>query len=449
MRTTLAEHRIHTGSSPLTCQPLYQLAQAHRDMVERELQEMQRCGIISPSTREWASPMVLVNKKDGTMRLCVNCRRVNAALAAEAYPLPRIDDIIDQIGRAQYLTTIDLTKGYWQVPVASEDRHKAAFCTPFGLFEFNVMPFGLQGAPETFQRLMDGLIRGLSSFASAHLDDLIICSSTWEDHMRHLCDILQRFRNAGLTIKVRKCQFGMTTCPCLVYGVGEGSLRPEHAKIEAIRSIRIPQTKTHLQALLDLTRYCQKFIPGHSTVALPLTDVTKRDCPVKLEWTSECDRPLQQLKRRLCSKPVLLSPNFKREFIRQTDASNQGIGAVLSQLDDTGHERPVTYFSRKLLPREEKCATVEKECLAIKLAILRVYLLGRHFTVQTDHRCLKWLDRLKENDTRLARWSLALQPYYFQVVYRSGKSNKNANGLSRIMTDDSTHNRVDKKGGGV
>ena len=277
--TTLAEHRIQTGLSPPTRQPPYRLAHANRDMVEKELQEMQRCGIISPSSSEWASPMVLVNKKDGTVRLCVDYRRLNAASAAEAYPLPRIDDIIDQIGRAQYLTTIDLTKGYWQVPVASEDRHKTAFCTPFGLFEFNVMPFGLQGAPGTFQRLMDGLIRGLSSFASAYLDDLIICSSTWEDHMRHLHVILQRLRNAGLTIKVRKCQFGMATCTYLGHVVGEGSLRPEHAKVEAIRSMPIPQTKTQLRAFLGLTGYYRKFIPDYSTVALYTTDRPHKERP--------------------------------------------------------------------------------------------------------------------------------------------------------------------------
>ena len=230
--------------------------------------------IISPSSSEWASPMVLV-KKDGTLRLCVDYRRVNAASATDAYPLPRIDDIIDQIGRAKYLTTLDLTKGYWQVPVASEDRHKTAFCTPFGLFELNVMPFGLQGALGTFQRLMDGLIRGLSSLASAYLDDLIISSSTWEDHMSHLRIIFERLRNAGLTIKVHKCQFRMATCIYLGHVLGGGSLRPEQVQVEATQSIHVPQTKTQLQAFLGLVGYYRKFIPHYSTVALPLTDLTK------------------------------------------------------------------------------------------------------------------------------------------------------------------------------
>ena len=259
----MAEHRIHTGSSFPIRQSPYRLAHAHRDMVENELEEMQRCDDISPSSSEWASPMVLV-KKDGTLWLCVDYRRVNAASATDAYLLPCIDDIIDQIGRAKYLTTIDLTKGYWEVPVASEDRHKTAFCTPFRLFEFNVMPFGLQGAPGTFQRLMmDGLICGLSSFTSAYLDDLIIRSSTWEDHMSHLRIIFERIRNAGLTIKVHKCQFGMATCVYLGHVVGGGSLRPEQVKVEATRSMPVPQTKTQLRAFLGLAGYYRKLIPQY------------------------------------------------------------------------------------------------------------------------------------------------------------------------------------------
>ena len=172
--------------------------------------------------------------------------------------------------------------------------------------------------------------------------------------MCHLRVILQRLRNTGLTIKVCKCQFGMATCTYHIHVVGEGSPRPEHAKVEAIQSMPVLQTKTQLRAFLGLTEYYRKFIPEYSIVALPLTDLTKRVSLTKLEWTSECDRAFQQLKRRLCSNPVLLSPNFKREFILQTDASNRGIGAVLSQLDDAGHERPVAYFSRKLLAKEEK-----------------------------------------------------------------------------------------------
>ena len=210
--TTLAEQQIKTGSSSPIRQPPYQLAHAYRDAIEKELDEMQKCGIIEPSSSEWASPMVIVKKKDGTIRLCVDYRRVNSLSAADAYPLPRIDDIIDRIGPAKYITTIDLTKGYWQVPVIAADRHKTAFATPFRLFQFNVMPFGLQGALGTFQRMMDRLLQRKSSFTAAYLDDLVIFSTSWKEHIWHLRLVMERLRSAGLTARPKKCQFGMAKC---------------------------------------------------------------------------------------------------------------------------------------------------------------------------------------------------------------------------------------------
>lgn len=186
---------------------------------------------------------------------------------------------------------------------------------------------------------------------------------------------------------------------------------------------------------MGLTGYYRKFIKDYSTIALPLIDLTRKSKSNALQWTVDCEHAFDQLKYHLCSSPVLMSPDFSRDFVLQTDASDRGVGAVLSQIDKEGVEHPVAYYSCKLLPREEKYSTVKKECLAIKFGIqnFRVYLLGRPFTVETDHRCLEWLDRLKENNARLTRWSLSLQPYTFKVVYRKGKANNNADGLSRAF----------------
>ena len=329
---------------------------------------------------------------------------------------------------------MDLIRGYWQVPVAEKAREKTAFVTPFGLYQFRMMPFGLQGAPATFQRMMDQLLRGLEGFAAAYLDDLVIYSDSWEEHLLHIKKVFDRLREAGLTAKPRKCQFAMKQCIYLGHVVGNGVIRPEHSKVEAMMSFPVPQTKKQVRAFLGVTGYYRKFIPNFATVAAPLTDLIRKNRPNQVVWTSTCDKAFTELKKQLCSDPVLKSPDFDRAFILQTDASNRGVGAVLSQIDDNGEEHPVAYFSRKLLEREEKYSTIEKECLAIKLAIqaFRVYLLGKPFTIQTDHRSLEWLDRLKENNARLTRWSLALQPYKFTVQYRMGKANSNADGLSRI-----------------
>jgi hypothetical protein len=399
-------------------------------VVKEELDAMLDCGIIEPSRSEWSFPVVLVPKKDGSIRLCVDYRKLNTVSKSDSYPMPRVDELIDRLGGTEYISTIDLTKGYWQVPMAKCSRDKTAFATPFGLYQFRVMPFGLSGAPASFQRMMNGLTQGCEQFAAAYLDDLIVYSNTWDEHLHHLEEILERLKQANLTAKPEKCQFGRRSCVYLGHIVGSGTVKPEVTKLDAVRSFPQPTSKKEVRAFLGLTGYYRRFIPNFSTISAPLSDLTKKRAP---NWDSKCEEAFQKLKEALCSSPVLHIPDFNRPFVLQTDASDRGVGAVLSQCDEEGEEHPIGYFSRKLLPREERYSTVEKECLAIKLAVsaFRVYLLGRKFTVQTDHRSLEWLDRLKENNSRLCRWSLALQPFDFVVQHRSGTLNKNADALSR------------------
>ena len=309
-------------------------------------------GIIEPSCSEWSSPIVLVKKKDGSLRLCVDYRKLNQVSQMDAYPMPRVDELIDHVGRAKFILTLDLTRGYWQVPVATDDRPKTAFTTPFGLFQFNVMPFGLQGAPATFQRLMDQVIRGLGEFLAAYLDDLIVFSETWTEHLQHIRAILQRLREAGLTAKAKKCKFGTDHCVHLGHIVGGGTVYPESAKLQAVRDFPTPQTKKQVRVFLGLTGYYRRFIPDYASTAAPLTDLTRKSAPVRVVWSPNCDHAFQQLKDSLCTAPILRSPDFTRPFVLQTDASDRGVGAVLSQLDDEGQEHPVAYFSKKLLPRE-------------------------------------------------------------------------------------------------
>ena len=393
-RTDYAEHSIDTGESSPIRLPPYRVPHAYRTQVEEELQAMLKAGIVEPSSSSWAAPIVLVKKKDGSLRFCVDYRKLNRQSRIDPYPMPRIDDLIDRIGQAKFLTILDLAKGYWQVPMSPEGKEKTAFITPQGLFQFTVMPFGLQGAPATFQRMMDQLLRGLEAYAAAYLDDLVIFSQSWEEHLEQVQSILSRLREAGLTAKPSKCQFAMQECIYLGHIVGNGLVQPETSKIEAIQKWSTPETKKQVRAFLGLTGYYRKFIPSYSATAAPLTDLTRKFGPTKVNWTPQCEEAFQNLKSSLCSNPVLYSPNFERDFILQAVASERSVGAVLSQCQDDGTEHPVAYFSRKLLPREEHYSTVEKECLAIKLAVyaFRVYLLGRPFQIQTDHRSLEWLD---------------------------------------------------------
>ena len=270
--------------------------------------------------------------------------------------------------------------------------------------------------------MVDKILNGLNEFAGAYTDDVIVFSKTWSEHLKHLEVVLERIQEAGLTIKRRKCQFGRSECSYLGHVIGSGRVCPELAKIEAIKNFEPPTTKTGVRSFLGLTGYYRKFIPDYATLAAPLSDLTRKTKPNRVAWTPECATAFDQLKCSLCTSPVLKSPEWDKPFILQTDASDRGMGAVLSQPDADGRDRPVAYFSRKLLPREERYATIEKECLAIKLGVLafHVYLIGRPFTIQTDHRSLEWLDRMKDANARLTRWSLMLQSYTFNIEYRAG-----------------------------
>ena len=317
--------------------------------------------------------------------MCVDYRRLNAQSRTDAYTMPRVDDLIDRLGDAAYISTLDLSRGYWQVPVTKDARPKTAFITPYGLFQFRVMPFGLQGAPATFQRMMDVILDDVGEFAAAYLDDLVIHSTSWDDHVRHLREILRRLGQAGLTVKPKKCQIAMSQCTYLGHVVGNGKVRPEQSKVKALEDFPIPKTKKQVRAFLGLTGYYRKFIKNYAERATALTDLTRKNAPNNVLWTTACNSAFSELKKALCLSAVLRSPDFRRRFILQTDASDRGIGAVLSQCDDDGTEHPVAFYSRKLLPREERYSTVEKECLAIKLAThaFRVYLLGRPFDKRT------------------------------------------------------------------
>ena len=377
-RTTMVEHNVRpTDSKPIRLAP-YRLPHAYRELVRKEIDEMLAAGIIEPSRSEWSAPIILVNKKDSTLCMCVDYRRLNAASLSDAYPMPRIEDLIDGLGKAKFITTLDLSRGYWQVPMADGARHLTAFTTPFGLYQFRVMPFGLKGAPATFQRLMDTVLQGLQGFSAAYIDDLAIHSDSWDDHLRHVRAVLQRLREAGLTAKPKKCQFGMDQCVYLGYVVGNGVIQPERSKLQGVESFPTPSTKIQVQCFLGLTGYYRKFIPNYASLATPLTNLIRKCAPNKVVWTQACEEAFQRLKALLCANPVLRSPDLGKEFVLQTDASDFGVGAVLSQIDDTGSDHPVAYYSKKLLPREQRYSTIEKECLAIKLATqaFRVYLLG-------------------------------------------------------------------------
>ena len=242
-QTNRAVHKIRTTDSAPIRRKAYRLPQAYHERVVKEIQEMEKNGIIEKSESEWAFPLVIVEKRDGGIRLCIDYRELNQVTKYDAYPMPRIEEMLDQIGNAHFITTLDLAKGYWQVPMSEEDKEKTAFVSPKGLFQFVTMPFGLCGAPVTFQRMIDSVLRGTEMFAGVYLDDIVVYSDTWENHLVHLEQIFHRLSDANLTMKMEKCVFAAEDCVYLGYSIGRGGVRPEESKVRDVAEMPQPQTK--------------------------------------------------------------------------------------------------------------------------------------------------------------------------------------------------------------
>ncbi|KAJ0392460.1 hypothetical protein P43SY_002014 [Pythium insidiosum] len=361
----------------------------------------------------WCFPVVLVKKKDGSVRFCVDYRALNDVTAKDVYPLPRIDETVEALGGATRFSTMDLMAGYWQIPVAPGDRDKTAFATRQGLFRFRRMPFGLTNAPGTFQRLMDCVLRGLSWICClVYLDDIIVYSrGPMEAHVVRLAAVLARLEDAGLTIKLKKCVFGANKVEYLGHELDAECVRPTERLLRAIRDAPAPTDQTGVRCFVHLAGNYRRFIPDFGRKAEPMTRLLRKGVP--WQWREEQVEAFQHLKRDLTEKPVLVYPDFGRPFVLATDASIVGLGAALMQ----DHEL---------------------ECLAVIWAInqFRPYLYGREFQVITDHAALKWLMTKRETSARLHRWALALQEYNFVVVYRPGRSNGVPDALSRAPVKD-------------
>ena len=430
----MTSHKINTGRSTPIKQRPRRLPYAYRDEAEQQIQEMLANGIITPSVSPWSSPIVLVRKKNGDLRFCVDYRKLNQITVNDSHPLPLISDLLDSVKDAKYFSLLDLRSGYWQIPVAQEDRAKTAFVTQNGLYEFTRMPFGLKTAPATFQRAIEVILAGLTfEICLCYLDDVIVFGKTLTEHNDRLKTVLTRFRDNNLRVKLAKCVFASPQVTYLGHCISQQGVSPDPTKLTAVAKIPLPSNIKEVRTFLGLTGYYRRFIPNYATVAQPLTKLTSKEYCNNFVWTDECTAAFDKLKQLLCSAPILCYPDFDREFILQTDASDVGLGAVLSQIDKSGNEHVVAYASKTLSPREKNYSTTEKEAFAIHFGTqhFRVYLLGRKFTISTDHSALSWLHSM-EPKGRIARWLMDLQEFDFEVKHRAGRVHNNADALSRL-----------------
>ncbi|KAL2099487.1 hypothetical protein ACEWY4_003881 [Coilia grayii] len=278
----MVEHPIPLKDTTPVRQRMYRVPERLLPHLRAEVEEMLSLGVIERAASEWSNPVVLVPKKDGTMRFCIDFWRVNAQSHFDAYPMPRLEDLIERLGKASFISTLDLCKGYWQVPLVREARPYTAFRTPQGLFQFVVMPFGLQGAPDTFQRLMDCVLAGTDSYAASYLDDIVVYSATWEDHLHHLSDVLRRIQAAGLTIHPLTCALAREEVQYLGHVLGRGVIRPQTDKVQAILDCPRPQSKKDVRSFLGLVGWYRRFVPDFARRAAPLSDLTRKSGTTKI-----------------------------------------------------------------------------------------------------------------------------------------------------------------------
>ena len=447
--TDLVEHQIETGNAAPCHQAPYRISFAERAQVQSMVNEYIDAGFVRESDSPWACPIVLVRKKDGTLRFCCDWRRLNAVTRKDAMPLPRIDDMIDRLAKAKYFTKLDFTSGYYQVKLAEEAREKTAFVTPDGHYEWLVMGMGLTNAPATFQRLMYKVLGGLLwTNSMAYLDDIVVFSATFEQHVADLSEVFDRIAKAKLKIKPPKCSFGKSGISYLGFIISPKGVECDPANTEKVANFREPTSRKEVRSFLGLTSYYRKFIRNYAFIAKPLYELTKNE--TEFEWKEAQQLAFEALRSALVSPPILAFPDFEKPFMVTTDASGYGIGCVLKQVEEGKGEKVIAYASRILSEVEQRYSVTERECLALKYAtqVFRPYLHGTKFKVITDHKSLVHLKTMRNGNGRMQRFNMHLMDFDFEIEFKEGKRNADADTLSRYGyptsgMDEDSDNEVD------
>ncbi|CDH61066.1 krab-a domain-containing protein [Lichtheimia corymbifera JMRC:FSU:9682] len=424
-RVNLLSHEIKTTTeTPIKSKP-YRLTWAEEAQLRKELDHLLELGLIKPSKGEWTSPVLFVGKKDGSLRLCVDYRRLNKITVKDHFPLPFIDELIDSMGGARYFSTLDAASGYWQVPMHENSIHKTGFVTKYGVFDWCVLPFGLTSAPATFQRLMTQLLQPLlGKCVHVFIDDIIIYSRTLEEHVQHLEQVFNICKDANLRIKLAKCTFASDNVEYLGHQITKDGLKPTERNVKKVKDMVAPKNKSEVRSLLGMVGYYRRFIPDFANKAQAIQKLTRNK--VDFEWGPEQEKAFEVLKDALITPPVLAYPDPTMVQILTTDASGKGIGAILSQSADgsSDGEQVIAYASRALRGAETRYATTHVEALAIVAGMyqFRHYLRGRKFVLYTDHSALTYILNNPAPSPKVSRWSAATMEYDFAVKHRKGEN---------------------------
>ncbi|KAK2899769.1 hypothetical protein Q8A73_012898 [Channa argus] len=428
--------------APLPTGRLYNLSHPEREAMEKYIRESLQAGLIRPSSSPVAAGFFFVSKKDKTLCPCIDYQGLNNITVKNKYPLPLLNSAFESLQGATIFTKLDLRNAYHLVRIREGDEWKTAFNTPLGQFEYLVMPFGLTNAPVVFQSLMNSVLHDfINRFVFVYLDDILIFSRNLHDHQQHVRLVLQRLLENRLFVKAEKCEFHVSTVSFLGFLIGEGEVKPDPEKTRAVTEWPRPGTRKQLQRFLGFANFYRRFIKNYSTIAVPWTKLTSPIAPFR--WTEKAEGVFTQLKEQFTSPPILSQPDTSHEFVVEVDASEVGVGAVLSQRSEGDQKlRPCAFFSRELSPAERNYSVGDRELLAIKLALEEWchWLEGapQPFIIWTDHKNLAHLRTAKRLNSRQARWSLFFDRFNFSLTYRPGSKNIKPDALSRIHAPETS-----------
>jgi hypothetical protein len=403
-------------------------------MVSKEVEDMLTLGVIERCESPYAHPIVMVKKKDHTNRFCIDFRKLNKITIFDPEPMPNPDQLFSKLTSSKFFSKVDLTKGYWQIPLSEESKNLTAFLTPESQYRFKYMPFGLVTAPAVFTRMMRKLLSGQANVIN-YIDDILVYTENWPEHVKVLQQVLDILQSANLAAKPSKCFVGYRSIEFLGHEVEDGTLKTNTSLLNKISDEHVPKTKKQLRSFLGLCGYYRKFVPNYAEITVPLTDMTKKGKPDQLQWQEIHDKAFGYLKGILEKPPILHLPEFSKTFVVASDASDVGLGAILKQEHD-GKMFPVIYASKKLLDREKNYSVIERECLAIVWAVDKFdfYLSGRYFEIETDHQPLIYISQNKMVNKRVMRWAMFLQEYRFRIIAVQGQKNHGPDYLSRVHT---------------
>ena len=437
---------IDPGAARPVCHPDRRWSPQEAKAIREQVEGLLAAGLVEPSDSPWSSRLVCAPKKgsDGTkneIRVCVDFRDVNALCVKDAYPAPNIEATLDQLNKAAWYSSIDLAKGYHQVPLTERAKQICSFRCPSGFFRYTRMPFGIMNAPAAFQRMMDVVLRDIAwKFCMVYIDDVIVYSTSWAEHVDHVGQVLQRIQDAGLTVGLKKCHFGGREVAFLGYVVSARGIKPDPVKVAAIRAFKIPATLSDLRSFLGLASQFRKFIRSFGDMARPLQFLTRKEAHglwvTGHAWTEERVTAFEAIKAAVAEEVTLAHPRYDRPLLMVCDASDYGMGAMLAQLDDNGNERPIAYTSATFYGPALRYTTTEKEGLAVVWAAahFRPYIHGVPTVVVTDHSALTWILSRGDPPARIAHWVMDLAQYDFTYLHRKGAHNNVADALSRLRS---------------